>query len=274
MKQEVEFIKLSPTQNMTILVKTEYATDKHTHIAAKMMSYDHVHAEQVGFIQKATNDKALAKLCMAGGEFCGNACMALACLLVSEQPHLEEVILETTGTEELVRCRVEKNLHHYKCQINMPTPIKIWQTSVERANSDIDEAIIFAQYEQFLHVVLKVKSFTAEVKGKAQQLAKLLAVALGEPLIGVLLFQENSAELAPLIYVPSLNSMVWERGCGSGTATIGAYLAWKNKQIIQEDIKQPGGTIQVLARYTEAQKEIKIKGAVEIVAQGKAYIEL
>lgn len=70
--------------------------------------------------------------------------------------------------------------------------------------------------------------------------------------------------------------MVWERGCGSGTASIGAYLAWKNKMGVTAQIKQPGGTMKVLANYGDRDEivSLKIEGTVGIVAQGKAFIEV
>jgi histidine racemase len=48
LKQEIDFIKFNPTQNMTILVKTNYPVEEYKHIASKIMSYDSVYAEQVG----------------------------------------------------------------------------------------------------------------------------------------------------------------------------------------------------------------------------------
>ena len=55
MKQEIEFIKFNPTQNMTILVKTNYPVEKYKHIASEIMSYDSVYAEQVGSCCTSTN---------------------------------------------------------------------------------------------------------------------------------------------------------------------------------------------------------------------------
>ncbi|MNG33792.1 hypothetical protein D3C84_1201190 [compost metagenome] len=81
--------------------------------------------------------------------------------------------------------------------------------------------------------------------------------------------------MAPLIYVPPLDSLVWERGCGSGTASVGAYLAWKHGGAIAAPIKQPGGIIHVTAQCENGEiSSLTIEGAVEIVAEGKAYIEV
>ncbi|MEY8740110.1 hypothetical protein AB9M62_11345 [Bacillales bacterium AN1005] len=53
MKQEIEFIKFNPTQNMTILVQTNHPAESYPHIASQLMSYEHVYAEQVGFIERS-----------------------------------------------------------------------------------------------------------------------------------------------------------------------------------------------------------------------------
>lgn len=126
MIQEIDFIKFNPTQNMTILVKTNYLIEEYKHIASKIMSYDSVHAEQVGFIEKPINNKAAAKLHMAGGEFCGNACMALAAFIASEKGlkhnDLAEIILEASGTDKLITCQMKRNLDEYHCLVTMPIP--------------------------------------------------------------------------------------------------------------------------------------------------------
>ncbi|WP_299088702.1 diaminopimelate epimerase [uncultured Metabacillus sp.] len=277
MKQEIDFIKVNPTQNMTILVKSNYSVEKYKDIASKMMAYDSVYAEQVGFIAKPANKQAAARLQMAGDEFCGNACMALAALIAAEkglkQNDLTEIVLEVSGTDSLIMCQVKKTSDEYYCQVTMPIPKKIEQKTIKYDGNDLN--IIIVRYQEFIHIVIEVDEFSKTVREKAQSLAKLLGVTLGAGLIGILLYNPDSYELAPLIYVPYLDSMIWERGCGSGTASIGAYLAWKKKGEIVAKIKQPGGTINVFATYDiEEITSLSIEGAVGIVAQGKAFIDV
>jgi histidine racemase len=277
MKQEIDFIKFNPTQNMTILVKANYPVEEYKHIASKIMSYDSVYAEQVGFIENPVNNKAAAHLQMAGGEFCGNACMALAAYIASEkglkQNDLTEILLEVSGSDKLLMCQVKRNSDEYYCQVTMPIPKKIEQRTIEYDGSDLN--MIIVRYHNFIHIVIEVEEFSKEVRGKAQSLAKLLGVTLGANLIGILLYKSKSHELAPLIYVPHLDSMIWERGCGSGTASLGAYLAWKNKGEIVANIRQPGGTIVVAANcHEEELTSLRIEGSVGIVAQGKAFIDV
>ncbi|MGM0888653.1 MAG: diaminopimelate epimerase [Bacillota bacterium] len=276
MIQEIDFIKFNPTQNMTILVKTNYLIEEYKHIASKIMSYDSVHAEQVGFIEKPINNKAAAKLQMAGGEFCGNACMALAAYIASEKGlkhnDLAEIILEVSGTDKLITCQMKRNSDEYHCLVTMPIPKKIEQRTIKYDGNDLN--MIIVRYHEFIHIVIEVEEFSKEVRGKAQSLAKLLGVTLGANLIGVLLYKSKSEEMAPLIYVPHLDSMIWERGCGSGTASLGAYLAWKKKGEIVTNIRQPGGDIKVFATcHGEEITSLMIEGSVQIVAQGKAFID-
>lgn len=279
MKQEVDFIKFSPTQNMTILVKMNSQTVEYERIASQMMSYDHVYAEQVGFIEKAKSHEAAAHLQMAGGEFCGNACMALAVYLASEQGLeqgvWQEILLESSGTDRLIRCQVRRKADEFYCQVMMPIPERIEQKTIKYDGDELDIGII--RYQDFIHIVIEVEEFSQKVKEKAQSLAELLGVTVGSKLIGILLYKSKSGEMAPLIYVPLVDSMVWERGCGSGTASLGAYLAWKNehKRNISATICQPGGEMKVVATCQEGNlTSISIEGGVGIVAQGKAFIQI
>ncbi|MBM7602549.1 diaminopimelate epimerase [Metabacillus crassostreae] len=277
MKREIDFIKLNPTQNMTILVKTNYPSVEHKIIASKIMSYESVFAEQVGFIEEPRSDYAAAHLQMAGGEFCGNACMGLAALIASEKTlkknEVMEILLDVSGTDQLINCQVKRNLNVFYCHVTMPIPMKVEQRTIKYDGVDLN--MIIVRYKEFIHIVLEVAEDRKEMKEKAQSLAKLLGVTLGSNLIGVLLYNPKSREMEPLIYVPSLDSMMWERGCGSGTASLGAYLAWKNKGEITAEIKQPGGVINVVANWQEGEiTNLQIGGSVDIVAQGKAFVDI
>lgn len=276
MKQQIDFVKCNPTQNMTILINTKLPLDEHKRIAAKIMSYDNVYAEQVGFIEQSLKQDADALLQMAGGEFCGNACMALAAFLAYQQgmKHHEttELRLEVSGTERLVTCRVTKNREDYQCRVDMPLPQKIEQAVLQHGSSPLNMVVI--RYSDFVHFVIEVEHLNADMKNNMLTLAKLIGPFLDTSMLGILLYNNTTRQLTPLIYVPSLNSVVWERGCGSGTASIGAYLAWKNKRNIETYLYQPGGTMLVKALYEQDRlTRLEIEGTVGIVAQGKAFID-
>lgn len=277
MKQEIDFVKFNPTQNMTILVTTNVPQEAYSHVASKMMSYNSVYAEQVGFIHKPSQLQAAASLQMAGDEFCGNACMSLAAYIASNtvlQPNeFVDIVIESSGIDRLVQCQVKKTQDEYNCRVAMPIPEQIEQKTITYEGDDIEIAII--QYTHFIHIVIEVDQFNNKAKTTAKTMANLLGVTLGECVVGILLYRSISSELMPLIYVPALESMIWERGCGSGTASIGAYLAWKQRRNVNEVVKQPGGVMRVNANFDNGEvTDLTIEGSVGIVAKGKAFIEI
>lgn len=270
---EVEFVKLSPTQNMTVLVTTEHAADEYAGIASALMSYDHLHAEQVGFVRAPGSAGTDTRLEMAAGEFCGNACMALAAfdafgrgLAVGESA---VVVLEASGAVGPLPCAVLRQHDRYSCRLAMPIPTTVVRGRLAEVTGD--HALV--RYDDALHVVVESERIDAATRDGAQALARRLGREPSLSLIGVLVYGPSSSRLTPLIHVPELDSMVWERGCGSGTASLGAYLAWKSRETTATTVNLPGGPMRVAARYEQgAVTGIRVTGSVRMVAQGRAFL--
>jgi diaminopimelate epimerase len=272
--REIDFVKVSPTQNMTLLVRSEHPVEEYRGIATAIMSAGHVYAEQVGFVRKPTSPGADAGLHMAAGEFCGNACMALAAVSASEEglgaTGPTDVVLETSGAEDLVRCRVERRYPDYFCELAVPRPRRVepW-TAAGRA--DAGSALVL--YEDALHVVIEADRVDQETRDRAQATALRLGETWSVPLIGVMVYESRRKRLTPLVHIPSLDCMVWERSCGSGTGSLGAYLALKERGPVATDVTQPGGTMHVTANCEHGRlAELTVAGSVRIVAEGKAYV--
>ncbi|WNV87592.1 hypothetical protein [Umezawaea sp. Da 62-37] len=274
--REIGFVKLSPTQNMTLLIRTEHPEEEYRDIARQIMAYEHLHAEQVGFVQKSESPDADISLRMAGGEFCGNACMALAALTAAEEGldpgRPMKVVLEVSGTKGLVMCHVVKQGNEYVCELAMPTP---WAVESVTLTDGVGGRSALVRYDNSLHVVIETGRLDQVIREKAQSLAVRLGRTWNVSLVGVMLYDPNSNCLTPLVHVPALGSVVWERGCGSGTASLGAYLAWKNNASVVTSVIQPGGTMKVAADCVQGVLTgIRIEGAVRIVAEGKAYLQV
>jgi diaminopimelate epimerase len=268
--REIDFVKVSPTQNMTLLVRSEHPVEEYGGIATAIMSAGHVHAEQVGFVRKPTSPGADAGLHMAAGEFCGNACMALAAVSASEEglgaTGPADVLLESSGAEDVVRCRVERRYPDYICEIAVPLPQR-----VQPWTADAGSALVL--YEDALHVVIEADRVDQETRDRAQATALRLGESWSVPLIGVMVYESRRKRLTPLVHIPSLDCMVWERSCGSGTGSLGAYLALKERGPIATDVTQPGGTMRVRANFEHGRlAELTVAGSVRIVAEGKAYV--
>ena len=109
---EISFVKLSPTQNVTVLATSPVPRAEQPAAAARLLAYDGVGGEQAGFLEKPVHSAARARLQMMGGEFCGNAAMSLSAYLARQDGLAdgasEEYLLEVSGAEGLVPCRVER----------------------------------------------------------------------------------------------------------------------------------------------------------------------
>ena len=79
--------------------------------------------------------------------------------------------------------------------------------------------------------------------------------------------------LEPLVCVKNA-SLVWERGCGSGTTALGAALAAKKQNSLSLGLKQPGGVMHIDANWKDGcLHSLTLTVHVKIVAAGTAYLE-
>ena len=77
-EKEFETLRVSifdPTGNITALVESPVAPEEQSAVAARIMER-FPQVEQVGFVRLPRESAAPVELCMAGGEFCGNASMS------------------------------------------------------------------------------------------------------------------------------------------------------------------------------------------------------
>lgn len=244
---------------MTVLVLSPVPRGDQPAVATALMDYESVHAEQAGFLESATLPGTRARLQMAGGEFCGNAAMSLAAWLAREDGVADgEIPLEVSGAAEIVLCRVRlAGDGIYRCALDMPLP-----ATLETA---CDFPVV--RLPGIAHAIVEGADADAE------SLVRRIAEATGEEAAGVILFSRADLAIRPLVYVPAARSMVWERGCGSGTAAVGAYLALKRGADVELSIRQPGGVIAVRAACGDGKiTSLAIEGGVRIVAEGIAHI--
>lgn len=105
----LNFVKASPSQNMTAFI-TDYVTPSmYVPVANKLMDYEYLHVEQVGFIVGPKEKDAVLRLEMSGGEFCGNALLSAAAYCTHKAlTNKEEFYLETSGSDTPLKCQVMK----------------------------------------------------------------------------------------------------------------------------------------------------------------------
>ena len=267
---ELRFVKMNPTQNMTILVETPVERALQPEIARRLMAGDSVGAEQVGYIESASMPGAAARLQMMGGEFCGNASMSLAALLAMRaglaNGEARKYQLEVSGADSPVNCTVTRSDDVWLGEVDMPLP--------ERARV-IDFSDGYNYPTVFFPGIAHVLVDEREMRPKtAEMLAPKWCEQLGVEALGLLLTDDPHTHMRPLVYVRASNSAVWERGCGSGTAAVGAWQAHVSGGDAEVHVVQPGGVISVRAKLRDGIFEsVRISGLVAPVAMGTAWIQ-
>ena len=268
---EIQFIKTSPTQNVTILVLNGIPRAQQPQIAAKLLEYDGVGGEQVGFIEKS--DSALLRLQMMGGEFCGNASMAAGAYLAwregLDEGDAKEYPIEVSGAEKIVRVNVAREQNGYRGRVEIPAAERI--ETVELDVSGRKMAAEAVKLPGITHLILPKE--TGITLSQIENEIRKWNETLRAEALGALIYDESQCAIAPVVYVPGSNTVVRERGCGSGTAAIGCKCALQRGECAL-DVRQPGGVIRVFAKYSCGKFTASIEGNVRITARGVAYMGL
>ena len=269
---EISFVKLSPTQNVTVLATSPVPRAEQPAAAAKLLAYDGVGGEQAGFLEKPAHSAARARLQMMGGEFCGNAAMSLGAYLARRDGLAdgasEEYLLEVSGAEGLVPCRVERRGDAFAGTVRMPLPTGIGRAKLPCDAGEIELARV--DLPGITHLVAPMDGLSRE---EIQRRIRQWNGEIRAEALGVLRWDEAAGRMEPIVYVPETDSAVWERGCGSGTAALGAYLARRAGRTFQSAVRQPGGEIVVRAELDgEAFRGLTITGDVRITAEGTAFV--
>ena len=267
---KLNFVKLSPTRNITILITDPIPRDMHASLAEALMDGDCVGGEQVGYIEAPSIPGARARLQMMGGEFCGNASMSLAAWLAYCDGLADgadrDYPLEVSGADGLVSCRILRRGSAYEGTVAMPVPACIREEELGGQRFPV------VHFPGISHIIIPESALTP---GEAKARIAKWCDQLNAEALGILLLNEAWDEFIPLVYVRSTESAVWEHGCGSGTAAIGAYAASLRRENVQLSLSQPGGVIHVEARQQDGVVTgLKITGTIKITAQGTAWADV
>jgi len=260
---DIDFIKVDPAQNMTVLVKSHHERALYKDISKKLMQYNNVYAEQVGFIEPAEKAGAWARLHMMGGEFCGNAAASLAVVAARDRGLKEglthSIPLEVSGAEDIVNCEVTMNGRLCICKIEMPTPT-------------VDGEII--RFPGIAHVIVNAREVPPDDDLIIGKMIESLLHEVKEEALGLMIFDEEKQFLTPVVYVKDIGVPIRERSCASGAAAIGARAAYRAHGDIELSVNQPGGVITVIAKESADRIRIWIKTNIRIAAEGTAFISV
>lgn len=275
---EVKFVKMNPARNMTILVESPVPENRREKVAGELMDYGGVYAEQVGYILKPADPSAWAGLRMMGGEFCGNAVMSLAALLAIDEKlpkGVERVIpVECSGAEGPVMVTVRPDDISAECSLEMPRPksVVIKTMKTEGRPGECPAAVV--DLDGITHFVAPEEAVRGDKRRWAEKAVKIWAEECRSKAVGLILHRRKDNSITPLVYVKDTGSLVWEQGCGSGSAAVGAVLAHEARGPVEVRVLQPGGVIAVRADFRDGKaSDIVIATRVRLAARGVAYVD-
>ncbi|NLU25372.1 MAG: hypothetical protein GXW99_11840 [Clostridiales bacterium] len=235
---KIHYAVLDPTKNITLLVKTPVERALQPRLAAALLQQE-PEGEQVGFIEPS--DTGRARLQMMGGEFCGNAAMSLAVLLCRRDGKAEtDIPLEVSGADSLVNCHITWVDGCYLGTVDMPLPEKVEQVALPLGGKEIVFPSVVLP--GIRHLVVPAGLLTSS---EAENVIRVWGGSFSQEAVGLLLYDQAAGRIDPLVYVKSTDTAVWERGCGSGSAAVGALRAWQAGCNQCVTVRQPGGTIAV-----------------------------
>jgi diaminopimelate epimerase len=154
-------------------------------------------------------------------------------------------------------------------RVAMPLPkaIEYKEFHLESETYELAEVI----FEGISHIIVPASFWGEKATEKAELAAKVWADEVPAA-FGILLFDEEKGECQPLVSIQGA-TLIWERGCGSGTSAVGAYLALKERKSLSVSLKQPGGIMGAEVSVENGKiKSLHITGKVSIVAKGTAYL--
>lgn len=266
----IDYIKFSPTGNITVLVRSPVPRARQASLAARLLRADCVGGEQAGYLEPPTDPRAAARLQMMGGEFCGNATMSLAALLAREAgSQRADYLLEVSGSDGLVPCRIERTGDGWLGAVRMPLPDRI--RTFDPPDGLLPAGVPLVEFPGIAHLILSADAGLDEAALR-EALPRWLKT-IGADALGALAWDDAASTLDPLVYVPSAGTLVREHGCGSGSAAIGCWLARQAGHSVRVAVSQPGGVIRVQADTDgRAITCVTITGKVALVEEGKAEV--
>jgi len=274
---KLNFIKANPTENMTIFITDPLPRSAYSEVAKKLMSYNSLCGEQVGFIEKPEKAGSHARLHMMGGEFCGNASRAFAALLVKKQPDafsrkdgIYQVPVEVSGCDEVLIAEV-RQVDDHLFDVKIKLPLFKSAGSFETHYNGAHYQGFLVEFEGISHVVFSTGG-DAPDEGLLHHIVKEAGQSVLDA-FGVMFYDEAENYMTPLVYVADTDSVVWERSCGTGTAALGVALSMGGQKGVDMNVNQPGGQLEIITTMKEgAVVSIHLAGEVSIVAEGEVYV--
>ena len=220
--------------------------------------------EQCCIVTKPKDPRAIARVEMLGGEFCGNATRSVIWLLVEGRD--EEGLIEVSGVNNVLQFQVKNG------DVTLEMPL----LKHSRLIKLIPEGTL-VQLEGITQLVV-----TDPTKQALQSPRALLLELLKEDkfnlaalaCVGVSYYNQATSKAEFCVRVNAVKTTFDETACGSGTCAIGIALATQQQRSVLLSVVQPSGkmiTTRVIYGENGVKKSL-ITGKVEILYDGEFII--
>ncbi len=265
--KSIEYTLLNASGNITALVLTQdICKSDYTHIAKEILQKNK-QVEQVGFLTNfiTKNGNTIWKICMSGGEFCGNASRAFASYIHNnnEKFKLKNKLAEysvfeisCSGCDDIITATIGKT---NKNNDNFDANNSFIELPINKEISNFfEKQHIFAEENDIEVFVIKLSGITHILIDKKYQsvlLSKnndknncikniISGVNLNEEkAVGVIFYNEENNQIDPFVWVKDVDTIYNENACGSGSLAYGIKVAVTNNNINDISVKQRNNQI-------------------------------
>ncbi len=244
----INYTKIDPSGNITLIVDSYVPRQEQSQIAAALMARDKS-AEQVGFLEKPADCNCIARLQMMGGEFCGNASLSAAAVMLKKAgapAGLEyNIQLEVSGAPDavVIKGSMDENMV-FSGSAAMPLPESLSEFCFFDGFECYNLPLV--RFPGICHAIVRPGLISSV---DAERLIGPWCRRLGAEALGLMFFDEPGRSLKPLVYVASTDTSVWEGSCASGTSAVAAHLAEVDGEHAYVTLRQPRGTLSAEALF-------------------------
>lgn len=224
--------------------------------------------EQVSFYE-FDKEKNIARLELAGGEFCGNATRSLAYLLLNGK--LGEVLIQVSGTKQLLTAGVKKTNTAFA-----QMPIFAKNQKVKK----ITDALFRVDLEGITQIVCisDIKNKTkSDLKNFAKKILEKENLLYSVPAAGVMFVKKQLDEfvIQPIVWVRDIETLLYETSCASGTAAVALWYAKNKRNTTEITVKQPSKSYitATVKKMNGEFIELLIDGPIKIISEERIMYE-
>lgn len=265
----ISYTKIDPSGNITLIVDSFVPREDQSRIATLLMERD-PEAEQVGFLEVPEDPCCSVHLQMMGGEFCGNATLSAASV-VMQQIGLDagDMLIEVSGSPGPVKVTgVMSAPDRFDGEVDMPLPESIYECSF--LDGFDCHTLPLVRFPGICHSIVSAGTLTRE---KAEAVIGPWCRQIGSEALGLMFFDKDKNTLTPLVYVESTGTAVWEGSCASGTAAVASYLSELDGEYASVCLFEPRGRLSAEAACSGSQvTSLKLSGSA--VIRGKNTVLL